>query len=64
MSWWPPAWQEELGPWGDLGDDYWPEAENPYNWRQTFQPPHEPPLPGDVPVGNYPTRGEDYGQRC
>lgn len=37
--------------------DYWPEAENPENWRQMREPPHEPPRPQDVPVGDWPTKG-------
>jgi hypothetical protein len=48
------------GPWGDVGSDDWPEAENPANWRQTFKPPSEPPEPGDLPVGDLPASGEDY----
>jgi hypothetical protein len=51
-----------LGPWGDLGPDYWPEPENAANWRQPFQPPHEPPWPGDLPVGELPASGLDYEQ--
>jgi hypothetical protein len=39
--------------------DYWPEPENPANWRASpFQPPREPPLPVDLPVGDRPTKGE------
>lgn len=38
--------------------DYWPEPENPQNWRASpYQPPREPPLPEDLPVGDRPTRG-------
>lgn len=37
--------------------DYWPEPENPTNWRNLFQPPREPPLPEDVPVGDEPASG-------
>lgn len=38
--------------------DYWPEPENPANWRASpFQPPREPPLPEDVPVGDEPASG-------
>jgi hypothetical protein len=38
--------------------DHWPEPENPANWRQPFQPPREPPLPEDVPVGDEPASGK------
>lgn len=38
--------------------DYWPEPENPANWRAPFQPPREPPLPEDLPVGDEPASGE------
>jgi hypothetical protein len=51
------AWTR-LGPWGDLPGDYWPEPENPANWRNPFQPPREPPLVEDVPVGDAPASGE------
>jgi hypothetical protein len=46
-----------LGPWGDLPGDHWPEPENPANWRDPFQPPREPPLPEDLPVGDDPASG-------
>jgi hypothetical protein len=42
---------------GSHGGDYWPEAENPLNWQDPLQPPREPPLPEDVPVGEQPTKG-------
>ena len=42
---------------GPHGGDYWPEAENPKNWQDPHQPPREPPLPEDVPVGELPTKG-------
>lgn len=38
-------------------DDHWPEPENPENWRSPFQPPREPPLPEDLPVGDEPASG-------
>ena len=41
---------------GGFGD-YWPEAENPANWRLPLQPPREPPLDEDLPVGDTPTKG-------
>jgi hypothetical protein len=44
------------GPWGDLPGDDWPEAENAANWAQAHQPPHDPPLPEDLPVGQLPSR--------
>lgn len=50
------AWTR-LGPWGALPGEHWPEPENPENWAQTFQPPHEPPLPEDLPVGDAPASG-------
>lgn len=34
--------------------DHWPEPENPANWADPFQPPREPPEPGDLPVGDEP----------
>ena len=34
--------------------EHWPEPENPANWRQAAQPPREPPLPEDLPVGDEP----------
>jgi hypothetical protein len=37
--------------------DHWPEPENPANWRQPLQPPREPPLPEDLPVGDEPASG-------
>jgi hypothetical protein len=37
--------------------DHWPEPENPANWRQPLQPPREPPLPEDLPVGDQPASG-------
>lgn len=43
---------------GALGGDHWPEPENPANWRDPLQPPREPPLPGDLPVGDLPTKGK------
>lgn len=36
----------------------WPEPENPANWRDPAQPPREPPLPEDLPVGDQPTSGQ------
>jgi len=48
----------DSGPWGDLGDDYWPEPENPANWRKPWKPPSEPPEAGDLPVGDQPASGE------
>jgi len=42
---------------GAWGGDYWPEAENPANWQQPLQPPREPPLDEDLPVGDEPTSG-------
>jgi hypothetical protein len=47
---------------GDMwnGDDYWPEPENPANWRDPFQPPREPPLPEDLPVGDQPASGIEW----
>jgi hypothetical protein len=53
------GWDALLGPWGDVGADHWPEAENPANWRETLQPPREPPLPEDLPVGGLPASGEE-----
>jgi hypothetical protein len=46
------------GPWGDLPGDHWPEPENPANWADPFQPPRQPPQPGDLPVGDQPASGE------
>jgi len=57
---WPPTPLPPLGPWGDVGSDHWPEPENPANWRQPFQPPHEPPQPEDLPVGEQPASGEPW----
>jgi hypothetical protein len=38
--------------------DHWPEPENPANWRAApDQPPREPPLPEDLPVGDEPASG-------
>lgn len=37
--------------------DHWPEPENPANWRDPFQPPREPPMPEDLPVGDQPASG-------
>jgi hypothetical protein len=37
--------------------DTWPEPENAANWRTPFQPPREPPLAGDLPVGDAPASG-------
>lgn len=37
--------------------DHWPEPENPANWRSPLQPPRQPPLPGDLPVGDAPASG-------
>jgi hypothetical protein len=38
--------------------DWWPEPENPENWRASpFQPPREPPHPEDLPVGVEPASG-------
>jgi hypothetical protein len=38
--------------------DHWPEPENPANWRAApDQPPREPPLPEDLPVGDQPASG-------
>jgi hypothetical protein len=38
--------------------DWWPEPENPANWRASpFQPPREPPQPEDLPVGVEPASG-------
>jgi hypothetical protein len=37
--------------------DHWPEPENPANWRDPFQPPRQPPEPGDLPVGDEPASG-------
>jgi hypothetical protein len=48
-----------VGPFGDLPGDHWPEPENPANWAQPFQPPREPPLPEDLPVGDAPASGEE-----
>jgi hypothetical protein len=42
---------------GGWSDDYWPEPENPANWVDPHQPPREPPLPGDLPVGDAPASG-------
>jgi hypothetical protein len=39
------------------GYDYWPEPENPQNWADPHQPPHDPPQPHDLPIGNLPTKG-------
>lgn len=42
--------------------DHWPEPENPANWAASpFQPPREPPLPEDVPVGDEPASGTWLG---
>jgi len=40
-------------------DDYWPEPENAANWQDPFQPPREPPLPEDLPVGDLPASGAE-----
>jgi hypothetical protein len=40
-----------------MGDDHWPEPENPENWQVWNQPPREPPLPEDLPVGDAPASG-------
>jgi hypothetical protein len=40
--------------------DHWPEPENPANWRKPFQPPREPPAPGDLPVGDEPASGVEF----
>lgn len=46
------------GYWGGYWwDDHWPEPENPANWRQPLQPPRQPPLPADLPVGDEPASG-------
>jgi hypothetical protein len=37
--------------------DYWSEPENPANWAQPHQPPRDPPLPEDLPVGDDPASG-------
>lgn len=50
-------WDTMSGPWGDLPGDHWPEPENPANWAQPFKPPSEPPLAGDLPVGDAPASG-------
>lgn len=48
-----------IGPWGDIPPDGpWPEPENPQNWAQPFQPPRQPPLPEDLPIGDLPASGE------
>lgn len=43
--------------------DHWPEAENPANWRDPHQPPREPPLPEDLPVGDEPASGVEWPSR-
>jgi hypothetical protein len=53
------GWEGMLGPWGDIGPDHWPEPENAGNWRQPLQPPREPPLAEDLPVGELPASGEE-----
>lgn len=50
------SWTPWPAPFGDLPGDHWPEAENAENWRLVEQPPREPPLPEDVPVGDAPSR--------
>ena len=40
-------------------EEVWPEPENPANWAVPYQPPHEPPLPEDLPVGDEPASGEE-----
>jgi hypothetical protein len=45
---------------GDVTLDRWPEPENPENWRQPLQPPREPPLPEDLPVGDRPASGVEW----
>lgn len=40
--------------------DHWPEPENPANWASPFQPPREPPLPEDLPVGEQPASGTEW----
>jgi hypothetical protein len=42
------------------GDETWPEPENPANWADPFQPPREPPLPEDLPVGDEPASGVEW----
>jgi hypothetical protein len=41
--------------WGSY--EHWPEPENPANWRHPAQPPREPPLAEDLPVGDEPASG-------
>ena len=44
--------------------EHWPEPENPANWRASpFQPPREPPLPEDLPVGDAPASGVEVPPR-
>jgi hypothetical protein len=44
--------------------DHWPEPENPANWRASpTQPPREPPLPEDLPVGDEPASGVEWPRR-
>jgi hypothetical protein len=50
-----PTYLSQAGPWLD---DYWPEPENPENWQDPLQPPRDPPLPQDVPVGDRPASGQ------
>jgi hypothetical protein len=44
--------------------EHWPEPENPANWAASpFQPPREPPLPEDLPVGDSPASGVEFPPR-
>jgi hypothetical protein len=56
---WTPSFLRVFGSWWP--EDHWPEPENPENWRNPFQPPREPPEPGDLPVGDLPASGQWLG---
>jgi hypothetical protein len=59
LSTWTPTFlyaSQYAGPYVDPLD-HWPEAENPANWQDPLQPPREPPLPEDLPVGDQPASG-------
>lgn len=53
---WTPTFLAVLG----TGVETWPEPENPANWRDPLQPPREPPLPEDLPVGDQPASGTEW----
>lgn len=54
---WTPTFLKVYGSAYGLDPGHWPEPENPANWRVWNQPPREPPLPEDLPVGDEPASG-------